>query len=75
LRLDGDIYVSTVDALKNLYHKVSPGGYIYVDDFGSFSGCKAAVEEFRKQNNISEPMVPVSENADGAYEAVWWQKE
>ena len=35
LRLDGDLYVSTMDALKTLYPKVSPGGYVYVDDYGS----------------------------------------
>jgi hypothetical protein len=40
LRLDGDLFVSTWDALNALYDKVIPGGYIYVDDFGSFEGCR-----------------------------------
>ena len=34
LRLDGDLYVSTRDPLEALYDKVSPGGAIYVDDYG-----------------------------------------
>jgi hypothetical protein len=43
LRLDGDLFISTWDALENLYHKVVPGGYIYVDDYGSFEGCRLAI--------------------------------
>ena len=34
LRMDGDMYDSTVDILYNLYDLVSVGGYIVVDDFG-----------------------------------------
>merc|ERR1712066_196556 len=30
LRLDGDIYISTLQALENAYELVQPGGYIYV---------------------------------------------
>jgi len=33
LRLDGDMYSSTMDSLKNLYYKVSIGGYIIADDY------------------------------------------
>lgn len=46
LRLDGDLYSSTMDALENLYHKVSPGGYVIVDDYHSWPACKRAVDEF-----------------------------
>ena len=63
LRLDGDLYESTRDALVNLYHKVSPGGYIIVDDYRSWSGCRAAVDEFRKQHGISEPMEEIDAHA------------
>jgi hypothetical protein len=38
LRLDGDIYSSTRDAIEALYDRVSTGGFIYVDDYGSFLG-------------------------------------
>lgn len=33
LRMDGDMYESTVDILSNLYHKVSEGGVVIVDDW------------------------------------------
>jgi hypothetical protein len=46
LRLDGDMYTSTRDALVALYPLVVPGAIIYVDDYGSFGGCALAVDEF-----------------------------
>jgi O-methyltransferase len=58
LRMDGDMYSSTMDALDNLYSKLSVGGYVIVDDY-SLPGCRAAVEEFRARHNIAEPMQPV----------------
>ncbi len=67
LRLDGDLYQSTQDALTNLYHKVSSGGYVIVDDYNSWDGCHAAVDEFRKQRDITEPIQKI--DAD----AVLWQ--
>ncbi len=46
LRLDGDMYSSTMDALQNLYHKVTPGGYVIADDYYSWDSCKRAVHDF-----------------------------
>ncbi len=46
LRLDGDLYESTMDGLRALYHKVSPGGYVIVDDYYAVKGCKQAVHDF-----------------------------
>jgi O-methyltransferase len=55
LRLDGDMYESTLDALKNLYPKLSPGGYCIIDDF--FLGpCRLAVEEYRAAHAIEAEM-------------------
>ncbi|MFZ9132836.1 MAG: TylF/MycF/NovP-related O-methyltransferase [Gemmobacter sp.] len=45
LRLDGDMYESTTDALRALYHKVAPGGFVIVDDYHAVAGCKAAVHD------------------------------
>lgn len=73
LRLDGDIYRSTWDALNSLYGKVANGGLIYVDDYGSFAGCHHAVDEFRTLHGITDPMYPIYESGD-RYDAVWWQK-
>ncbi len=67
LRLDGDLYESTMDALTALYHKLSVGGYIIIDDY-SIPACQAAVHDFRHMRNISEPIMDI----DGA--GAYWQK-
>lgn len=61
LRLDGDYYESTMDALESLYDKVSPGGYVIVDDYGegTWTYCKDAVDEFRARRGITDPLVRV----------------
>ena len=55
LRLDGDMYESTMDALSNLYPKLSLGGFCIIDDY-ALAGCRAAVDDFRASEGISEPM-------------------
>ncbi|MCC6398221.1 MAG: class I SAM-dependent methyltransferase [Bacteroidetes bacterium] len=56
LRLDGDLYESTRDALRALYHKVSPGGFTIVDDYFDWVPCRKAVDEFRAERNITSPI-------------------
>jgi O-methyltransferase len=68
LRLDGDMYESTMDALVNLYHKLSVGGYIIIDDYGAIKSCRQAVEDFRKAKNITDEI----KNAD--WSCVFWKK-
>ena len=46
LRLDGDLYHSTMDALTHLYDRVVPGGFVIVDDYGSWESCRRAVTDF-----------------------------
>eukprot|EP01113_Clastostelium_recurvatum_P014103 TRINITY_DN1762_c0_g2_i2.p1 TRINITY_DN1762_c0_g2~~TRINITY_DN1762_c0_g2_i2.p1 ORF type:complete len:316 (-),score=30.75 TRINITY_DN1762_c0_g2_i2:115-960(-) len=76
LRLDGDLYVSTRDPLLALYHKVSRGGIVYVDDYNSYEGCKRAVDEFRAQHNITSPLIPQRyPEPNDWYEAVYWYVE
>jgi glycosyltransferase involved in cell wall biosynthesis len=67
LRLDGDMYESTWQALEALYHKVSPGGFIIVDDY-ILAGCAKAVDDWRVREKITAPLQEI----DGA--AVFWQK-
>ena len=61
MRLDGDFYESTRDGLVNLYDKLSIGGYAIVDDYGetSWTYCRKAVDEFREERGIVEPLVRV----------------
>lgn len=55
LRLDGDLQESTQTALDNLYHRVSPGGYVVIDDY-CFDSCRAAVDRFRADHGITSPL-------------------
>jgi O-methyltransferase len=67
LRLDGDLYESTMDSLSALYHKVSPGGYVIVDDL-HIVNCLKAVQDFRERHRIEEPTQPIDDSS------VYWQK-
>ncbi len=53
LRLDGDMYESTIQALQALYPKLSTGGFVIVDDY-VVPACRQAAEDFRAQNSISD---------------------
>ncbi|MCG3774477.1 MAG: Mycinamicin III 3''-O-methyltransferase [Nitrospira sp.] len=53
LRLDGDMYASTMDALNALYSKLSPGGFCIIDDYGVVESCKQAVTDFRAAHGIT----------------------
>ncbi|MBC8548188.1 MAG: class I SAM-dependent methyltransferase [Candidatus Brocadiales bacterium] len=68
LRLDGDLYESTMDALGALYDKVTPGGFIIIDDYGSVPSCKVAVNTFRKEREIEDELIPVDKHC------VFWVK-
>jgi len=52
LRLDGDMYSSTMDALTSLFHKVSPGGFVIVDDYSSWESCRRAVHDFLDKKGL-----------------------
>jgi O-methyltransferase len=66
LRMDGDMYESTTDALESLFPKLQPGGYVIVDDY-SLKGCLQAVTDFRLRNGISDRIIDI--DGIGAY----WQ--
>jgi O-methyltransferase len=53
LRLDGDMYGSTIDTLTALYPKLAPGGFCIVDDYGALGACKEAVSDYRGANRIT----------------------
>lgn len=68
LRADGDLYESTMDILNALYHKVSPGGFVIIDDYGAWPPCKRAVDEFRATHTITDPIITVD------WTGVYWRK-
>lgn len=59
LRLDGDMYESTMDGLVNLYHKLSPGGSLIADDYYLFESQRQAVDEFRAAHGIADPIIQI----------------
>ena len=67
LRLDGDYYESTIQILEALYHKVSQGGFVIVDDYLHLEPCRQAVDDFRAALGIDDEIVEVDWNS------VYWR--
>jgi len=67
IRLDGDMYESTMDALTALYPKLSDGGYLIVDDYG-LAGCRKAADDYRKSKLITNEIKSIDSCA------VYWRK-
>jgi hypothetical protein len=68
MRLDGDWYESTRTAIESLYPKLSPGGFIIVDDYGLPLGCRDAIDEYRHRNDIDAPIHWVN------HQVIFWRK-
>ncbi len=68
LRLDGDMYGSTMVALESLEPKVPPGGFVVVDDYGAIPACRLAVDDYRRDQGIDDPIEPVD------WTGVFWRK-
>lgn len=67
LRLDGDMYGSTMDSLIHLYPKLSKGGFCIIDDY-VLPGCKKATDDYREKENIDAPLLRIDNSG------VYWQK-
>jgi Macrocin-O-methyltransferase (TylF) len=68
IRLDGDMYESTTDALVNLYPKLSEGGYLIVDDYGCYASCRQAVHDYRDAHAVADEIREID------WTGVYWQK-
>ncbi len=68
MRLDGDMYESTMDALTALYDKLSPSGFVIVDDYGGIAACRQAVHDFLYRRSETPAIHKIDETG------VWWQK-
>ena len=55
MRLDGDMYESTIQALDALYDRLSPGGFVIIDDY-FLKPCAQAVHDFRDRRGIADPI-------------------
>lgn len=69
LRVDVDLYSSTTQCLDLLYDRVSPGGFVIVDDYGYLRCCRDAVDDFRRRRAVEEPIRWI----DGS--GIYWRKE
>jgi hypothetical protein len=67
LRVDGDLYDSTSDALRSLYPKLSVGGFVIVDDY-KIPSCRQAIHDYRQERGIDDEIVRI----DG--ESVFWRR-
>ncbi len=68
MRLDGDLYESTMDALKSLYPKLTAGGFVLIDDYNAIRACNEAVADYRQSAGISDEIMMIPHI--GAY----WRK-
>lgn len=68
LRADADLYQSTREILDSLYHRVSPGGFVVIDDY-AVDACRHAVDEFREEHGVTEPIRRID------WTGVYWRRE
>jgi O-methyltransferase len=68
IRLDGDMYESTMQSLEALYPQLSVGGYVIIDDYGAVEGSRRAVHDYRDAHGIDDPIDEVD------WTGVFWRK-
>ena len=68
MRLDGVSYGATTEALTYLYPKLSVGGFVLIDDYGSAHEARQAVDDFRREHRIEEALEPVD------WTSVYWRR-
>jgi len=67
LRLDGDLYESTMDGLKALYPRLSPGGFVVIDDYAMRSS-RTAVHDYLAEIGETVTFQRIDDYS------VWWRK-
>jgi hypothetical protein len=67
MRLDGDMYESTVDVLYHLYEKLSIGGYVIMDDWTGFPS-RTACQDFFHVHGLNPEIIAIDDLA------IYWKK-
>jgi len=49
LHIDADWYESVKLCLERFYDHIQPGGFVVIDDYSYWDGCKRATDEFLKE--------------------------
>lgn len=57
LHVDCDYYASVKLSLETFYDRIVPNGYIILDDFGHFEGCRVAFNEFWDNLKIKPTLI------------------
>ena len=65
LNVDSDWYESVKICFEKFYDAVTPGGFVSIDDYGSWPGCRLAVDEFFQKRGLRHQMIQVDNTA-------WW---
>jgi len=68
VRLDGDMYESTIQGFDYLYPGLSQGGFLIVDDYGAVEACAKATHDYRDKHGITEPMTEID------WTGTYWRK-
>ncbi len=68
LNVDSDWYESVKICFEQFYDAVAPGGFVSIDDYGAWPGCRLAVDEFFKNRGLTHKIIRVDSTA------VWFQK-
>ena len=67
MRLDGDMYGSTMDSLEALYPRLCVGGYVIIDDY-NLPGARQATDDYRLRHGITESIQRVD------WTGVYWRR-
>lgn len=68
LRVDGDLYESTMDALRYLYPRLAIGGFAIIDDYLDIPACRQAVTDYRQSQGIEDAIIPID------WTGVYWRR-
>jgi len=63
LRLDTDWYESTLHEMRHLYPRLEEGGVLILDDYFTWQGSRAAVDEYVKEQGLRLFFAPLSSGA------------
>ena len=68
LNIDADWYESVKLCLETFYDRITPGGFVSIDDYGHWPGCRKAVDEFLAARQLPYKLQEVD------YTGRWFQK-
>jgi len=73
LRIDADMYESTIVTLRYLYPKLSAGGYVIIDDYGMIPACDKAIYDYRSERKIKDELKVIGYH-EGHPLGAYWKK-